>query len=135
MNTDIQGYLLKTFIKETFTEVQLLFSNQVYTLRINEDQKIGGSEIQIPFIFHAAYQKKCSQKVEISGSASLLCSGDTPPVVLHLALGHLEQERHQPLITSPEKGHKDNERNGSLFLEGKAGIMRIVQPGERKALG
>jgi len=58
------------------------------------------------------HQEKLSQQVEGGNSASLLCCGKTPPGVLHLALETPAKERHGPVGTGPEEGHKDGPRAG-----------------------
>jgi len=39
-----------------------------------------------------------------------LCSSETPPGVLHLALGFPAWERHEPMGASPEESHEDDQR-------------------------
>ncbi|GAB0178846.1 hypothetical protein GRJ2_000349900 [Grus japonensis] len=60
------------------------------------------------------HQKQCDQPVEGGDSPPLLRSSETPPGVLHPALGSLVQER---LIgMSPKEGHKDDQRAGAPLL-------------------
>ena len=64
-----------------------------------------------------------------------LCSGETPPGVLHPALESSEQNTHGPVGAGPEECHKNDQRAGMPFLGGKAERVGAVQPGEEKALG
>jgi len=62
------------------------------------------------------YQKQCGQQVEGGDSAPLLCSGETPPGVLHPALEPSAQERHGATGVGPEEGHKNDLRAGTPVL-------------------
>ncbi|GAB0206688.1 mitochondrial enolase superfamily member 1 [Grus japonensis] len=57
-----------------------------------------------------------SQQVEGSNSSPLLRSDETPPGVLHPALGSSVQERHRPVGASPEEDHKNDQRAGTPLL-------------------
>ena len=81
------------------------------------------------------HQQKHGQQVEGGDSAPLLCSGETPPGVLHPALESSAQERHGPVGAGPEEGHKNDQRDGTALLRGKAERVGVVQPGEEKAPG
>jgi len=50
-------------------------------------------------------QEQCGQQVEEGDSASLLCSRETSPGVLHPAVEPSAQEGHGPVGTGLEKGH------------------------------
>jgi len=52
------------------------------------------------------HQDKRGQQGEGGDSASLLCSGETPPGVLHPALEPSAQERHGPVGAGPEAATK-----------------------------
>jgi len=45
-----------------------------------------------------------------------LCSGETPPRILHPALEPSAQERHGPVGGDPKEGHKNNQRDGTTVL-------------------
>jgi len=49
-------------------------------------------------------------------SAPLLCSGETPPGVLHPALEPSAQQRHRPVGVGPQEGHKNDLRDGAPLL-------------------
>jgi len=52
------------------------------------------------------HQEQRGQQVEGGDSAPLLCSGETPPGVLHPDLESSAQERHEPVGAGPEEGTK-----------------------------
>jgi len=63
-----------------------------------------------------SHQKKHGQQVKGSDSPPLLCSRGTPSGVLHPALEPSAQERHRPVGAGPEKGHKNDQRDGITLL-------------------
>jgi len=81
------------------------------------------------------HQKQHGQQLEGGDSASLLCSGETPPGVLRLALEPSAQERHGPVGAGPEEGHRNDQRAGAPLLWGKAERVGADQPEEEKTPG
>jgi len=65
------------------------------------------------------HQKQHGQQVEGGDSATLLCSGETPPGVLHPALEPPAQEGHEAVGAGPEEGHQNDPRAGAPLLQGK----------------
>lgn len=60
------------------------------------------------------HQKKSGQQVERGDPFFLLCSGETLPRALFPALGTLAQEWQRPFGADPGKGHKSDQKNGTL---------------------
>jgi len=56
------------------------------------------------------HQEKRGQQVEGGDSTPLLCSGETPPRVLHPALEPSAQEGHGAVGECPEDSDKDDHR-------------------------
>ena len=63
-----------------------------------------------------------------------LCAGEASPGVLRPDVESSVQERHGAVGVPPEKGHKNDPQNGTLFLEGQAEKAGAFQPGEEKAV-
>jgi len=57
-------------------------------------------------LYPSLYQKKHGQQVEGGDSASLLCSGETPPGVLHPVHEPSAQEGHGCVGAGPEEATK-----------------------------
>jgi len=67
-------------------------------------------------LYHGLHQKQRGQQVEGGDSAPLLCSGGTPPGVLHPALEPPAQEGHGPVGVGPEEGHSNDLKTGAPLL-------------------
>jgi len=74
------------------------------------DEKLGMSH---QCVLAGLHQEKCDQQVEGGDVAPLLCSGETPPGVLHPALEPPAQEVHGPVGVGPEEGDKNYQRAGA----------------------
>ena len=85
------------------------------------------------------HHKKCGQHVNGGDSASLLCFYEAPPhpawMVLCPAVEPSAQEGHGAAGAGPKETHKNDLRDGTHLLWGKAERIGTVQPGELKALG
>jgi len=65
----------------------------------------------------------------------LLCSGRSPPGVLHPAVEPSAQARHGPVGVGPEEGHKNDQGARTPLLRIKTERVGVFQPGEEKAVG
>ncbi|KAK4805526.1 hypothetical protein QYF61_004466 [Mycteria americana] len=86
-------------------------------------------------LYPGLHPKKRGQQVEGGDSAPLLCSGETPPGVLHPVLEPSGQEGHGGVGAGPEEGHENDARDGAPLLRGQTDRVGVVQPGEEKAVG
>ena len=68
-------------------------------------------------------------------TTTLLHSSETPPGVLRPAREPSAQEIHGPIGAGPEEGHKNDQRDGTPLLWGKADRVGAVQLGGEKASG
>jgi len=59
---------------------------------------------------------KCGQHVKGGDSIPLLCCGETTPGALCPVLEQSAQERHGPVGTGPEEGHKNDQGDGTPLL-------------------
>lgn len=57
------------------------------------------------------------------------CSGESPPGVLHPALG-AQHGKDMESWNEPRGGHQVGQRDGAVLLQGKTERMEVVQPGE-----
>ena len=62
------------------------------------------------------HQEKCGQQVDGGDSAPLLCSGETPPGVLHPALEPPAEEGHGAVVAVPEECDKNDLRAEAPLL-------------------
>ena len=81
------------------------------------------------------HQEKSGQQVKGGDSAPLVCSGETPPRVLHPALEPSAQEGQGTVGMGLEEGSNNDQRGGAPLLRGQAEKDGVVQPGEEKGLG
>ncbi|XP_052537264.1 protein THEMIS isoform X2 [Tympanuchus pallidicinctus] len=85
-------------------------------------------------LYPGLHQKKHGQQYEGGDPASLLCSGETLPGVLHPDVESSVQERHRSVGVRPEEYHKNDPRDGTTLLRGQAERAGVVRQGEEKAL-
>jgi len=64
------------------------------------------------------HQEKHGQQVEGGDSATLLCSYETSPGLLHPALEPPAQERHRTVGMGPEEDHRKDLRAGTPLRKG-----------------
>jgi len=81
------------------------------------------------------HQKKGGQQVEGGDPAPLLCAGETSPGELHPDVESSVQMRYGCVGECPEKGHKNDLRDGSVSLWGQAKSAGALQPGEERLWG
>jgi len=62
-----------------------------------------GMKLYVCQTYPGLHQKKSDQQVEEGDSVTLLCSGETPPGVLHPALECSAQKRHGPVGEGPDE--------------------------------
>ena len=74
------------------------------------------------------------QQIEGGDPAPLLCTGEASPRILCPHVESSVPERHGPVVVCPEKGHKNDPRDGTPLLRGQAERGGAVQPGEEKAV-
>ena len=86
-------------------------------------------------LYPGLHQRKSGEQVEGGDPAPLLCSGETSPGVLHPDVEFSVQERCGPVGACPEKGHKNDPRDGTPPPRGQAERPGAVKPGEEKAPG
>ena len=60
------------------------------------------------------HQKTCGQQVEEGDPAHLLRAGEASPWIVHPDVESSVQEKHRPTGACPEKGHKNDPRDGSI---------------------
>ena len=63
-------------------------------------------------LYFGLYPKKHGQPGVAVDPGCLLCTGVTSPGVLHPKVKSSVQERHGPVGTCPEEGHKNDPREG-----------------------
>jgi len=80
------------------------------------------------------HQEKRGQQVEGGDSAPPLCSGETPPGVLHPVLEPSAHEGHGPVGVGPEETTKMVRGLEHLSCEERLRVG-VVQPGAEKAPG
>jgi len=67
-------------------------------------------------MYPGLHQMQLGQQIEGGDSAPLLHSSETPPGVLHPALGSHAQEGHGAVGVSPEEGHHNDQRDETPLL-------------------
>jgi len=67
---------------------------------------VGLEYLQRRRLYDLLHPQQCGKQVEGGDSATLLCSGETPPGILHPALEPSAQERHGPGGAGPQEATK-----------------------------
>ena len=86
-------------------------------------------------LYPGLHQKQRGQQGEGGDPASLLCTGQASPEVLHPDVESSVQERCGPVKARPKEDHRNDPRGGAPLLRGQAERAGDVQPEKEKAPG